>query len=218
MANHTLGVDLGQVYDYTAVAIVERLEVVTEFAFPTRVETEDEFRVMYLYRWPHHTPYRQIVTDVGALMKKNDLKDAVIALDGTGVGKQVSDLFRRAWQNGDLGSFAPRPYIITAQREIKGLKVPKRELVAKVQTLLEGEQLRVAKGVEYADILKRELRTFQVKTSPTGSDSYESAREADHDDLVLAVALAVWARHTRTAPRYLNPGAPLPSAEVATSV
>lgn len=216
MSNYVIGVDLGLVYDYTALAVVERLEIVTEHAFPTRVSTVDEYRVLYLRRWPHMTPYRQIVKDVGALMRDKNLKDAVIALDGTGVGIEVSNLFRRAWQNGDLGTFAPRPYIITGQREVKGLKVPKRELVGKIQTLLEAKRLQASRGIEWADILMRELRTFQVKVSPTGSDSYESAREADHDDLVLSVALAVWARHARTDPRYL-PASPLPVEEVSAS-
>jgi hypothetical protein len=42
-------------------------------------------------------------------------------------------------------------------------------------------------------VLKQELSTFKRKVSlKTGHDSYEHWRESDHDDLVLAAALACW--------------------------
>jgi hypothetical protein len=45
---------------------------------------------------------------------------------------------------------------------------------------------------------------FRAKTQPSGADTYESARERDHDVVVLAVALACWARHALTEPRLLD--------------
>jgi hypothetical protein len=43
--------------------------------------------------------------------------------------------------------------------------------------------------------LKRELLSFRVKVNPaTAHDSYEHWREGDHDDLVLATAMACWFR------------------------
>lgn len=44
----------------------------------------------------------------------------------------------------------------------------------------------------------------RAKTLPSGGDSYEAARERDHDDIVLAVALACWARHVFTEPRLID--------------
>jgi len=55
-----------------------------------------------------------------------------------------------------------------------------------------------------AEVLKREMLMFRAKTLPSGGDSYEAARERDHDDVVLAVALACWARHGLTEPRVLD--------------
>jgi len=40
--------------------------------------------------------------------------------------------------------------------------------------------------------LARELETFQVKLTEAGNETFESWRERDHDDLVLAVALVCW--------------------------
>ena len=43
-------------------------------------------------------------------------------------------------------------------------------------------------------MLKEELLNFKMKINvATGHDSYEAWREGEHDDLVLAAALAVWA-------------------------
>jgi hypothetical protein len=39
----------------------------------------------------------------------------------------------------------------------------------------------------------RELGTFTVRITEAGNESFEACHEKDHDDLVLAVALACWA-------------------------
>jgi hypothetical protein len=46
-----------------------------------------------------------------------------------------------------------------------------------------------------ASTLRKELQNFRVKIDPrTAHDSYEHWREGDHDDLVLATAMACWFR------------------------
>jgi hypothetical protein len=75
------------------------------------------------------------------------------------------------------------------------LRVPKRDLVAAVQTLLQNGRLRIAAGLPLADVLRKELLNFRVKVDPrTAHDSYSHWREGDHDDLVLATACACWYR------------------------
>jgi hypothetical protein len=50
--------------------------------------------------------------------------------------------------------------------------------------------------------LVRELENFKVKVNiHTAHDSYETWRESDHDDLVLALALAFWWAEQRPALR-----------------
>ena len=44
-----------------------------------------------------------------------------------------------------------------------------------------------------AEVLVRELSTFRAKVNiATGNESFEAWRSRDHDDMVLAVALAAW--------------------------
>ncbi len=72
------------------------------------------------------------------------------------------------------------------------LRVPKRDLVSSVAVLLQTGRLRIPRNLPNADVLERELVRFRAKISLSGHDTYEAWREADHDDLVLAVALACW--------------------------
>ena len=43
-----------------------------------------------------------------------------------------------------------------------------------------------------AGILMAELITFRSKITVAGNETFGAWRERDHDDLVLAVALALW--------------------------
>ncbi len=60
--------------------------------------------------------------------------------------------------------------------------------------LMQNGQLKIAEGLRLKDVLVKELLAFRVKINiSTAHDSYEAWREGDHDDLVLALALACWA-------------------------
>jgi hypothetical protein len=73
-------------------------------------------------------------------------------------------------------------------------RVPKRDLVSAAQVALQSERLKIAAELPEAETLTRELQSFQVKISlDTAHDSYGAWREGAHDDLVLALCLALWA-------------------------
>lgn len=205
MANNVIGIDLGQVYDHSALAIVERLEE-RSAADMAGLTILDHHHVRYLKRWKLGTEYDQVVKDTGDLIKRGHLEDAVIILDATGVGRRVADLFMQAHRLGRLTNYWPRPYVITAGREVTDELVPKRELVGTMQTLLQSGRLKIAEALPEAEILKNELLNFKVKTSPTGQESFEAARDSIHDDITLAVALACWFRHSMTEPRWIEGG------------
>jgi hypothetical protein len=84
------------------------------------------------------------------------------------------------------------------------LQVPKRELVGAVQVLLQTGRLKIARELPEAALLTSELLNFQVKITETGHDSYGAWREGQHDDLVLALALAVWYPEHHAASRFLG--------------
>lgn len=179
------GLDLGQAADYTALAILQRRPV--KPGMPPW-EWKPFYTLRYCQRMPLGTPYPNIVDDMAKMMRRPEIPGCVLAVDQTGVGRPVVDLFRK---DGN-----PVAITITAGRDTTadedGWKIPKKELVACLQLLFQEQRLKIPPLPE-RDILVKELRAFRVKVNlRTGNETFEAWRERDHDDLVLAVAMAAW--------------------------
>jgi hypothetical protein len=54
------------------------------------------------------------------------------------------------------------------------------------------KRITVAKDLPLTKTLESELGTFKVKITGAANETYEAWREGQHDDLVLAVAMAAW--------------------------
>ena len=72
-------------------------------------------------------------------------------------------------------------------------RVPKRDLISACQVLLQQRRLKIAASLPEAKTLTEELLNFRYKITQASNLTYESWREGTHDDLVLALSLAVWA-------------------------
>jgi len=179
------GLDLGQSADFSALAILERLVLTSEPVFHCR----------HLERWPLRTPYPAIVADtirtVNSPQVQKDSLKPVLAIDATGVGAPVVDLFKLERMKAEL-----KPIQITGgdrvTRENGVTRVPKRDLVSTAQVFLQSGRLKIAPSLPEAVTLTRELQSFQVKITNAAHDTYGAWREGAHDDLVLAVTLALW--------------------------
>jgi hypothetical protein len=185
--NFLIGLDLGQAQDYTALAIVERFQTESSDEFGFVQHGQATYQVRWLER-ARGTPYPQIVTRVWEVLRK--VKDAELVVDQTGVGAPVVDMFKQA-------GLEPAGILIHGGARVSHEEttwgVPKRDLAAVLQVLLQNGRLKVASELELADVLIREMLNFKVKIDPlTAHDSYSAWREAEHDDLVFAVALACW--------------------------
>jgi hypothetical protein len=184
MIKYFVGLDLGQAQDYTAIVVLER----KTWQYAPRPY---EYHVRHLERPKLGTPYPAIVEQVQALMLSRQLTNqAVLAVDATGVGRPVVDLFRKA-------GLRPVAITITGGNAVTlgdgGFHVPKRDLVTTLQVLFQSGRLKVAGSLPLAPALIDELLNFKVKINvKTAHDSYEAWREGVHDDLVLAAALACW--------------------------
>jgi hypothetical protein len=180
---YIVGLDLGQSVDPTALAILEK---------HGGEDDQAVFHCRHLARFALGTSYPSIVKEVIQLCETEPLRTGPtqLAIDQTGVGRPVVDLFLRASiraemhpitiHGGDLVTF-----------EGGAARVPKRELVSVTQACLQTGRLKFAASLPELEVLKHELQNFQVKISESGFDSY-NARSGAHDDLVLAVALALW--------------------------
>jgi hypothetical protein len=96
------------------------------------------------------------------------------------------------------------PVTITAgnafTQEGSHFHVPKRDLATAVKILLDSRRLKISTALSQHALLTRELEDFRVKiNTKTANDSYEAWREGQHDDLVLATAMACWYAERRRA-------------------
>jgi hypothetical protein len=180
---YTVGVDLGQSVDPTAVAIVRTV----------RAGAADPiFQVGHLERVPLNTPYPGVISHVARIMSKPILRDnAELVIDYTGVGRPVFDMFQAK-------GLSPIGVTITGGDSISrdGMiwRVPKAQLISRVQALLHDGRLKIHKDIADAPALIAELQDFRADVTDTGHWRF-NAREGKHDDLVLALAIALWRAH-----------------------
>jgi hypothetical protein len=127
-------------------------------------------------------------------------KRPLLVVDATGVGNAVAEMVEEQMLSPDVnGCFCA--VTITAGSAVNQdmtapgrWRVAKKQLVSVMQVLLGNRRLRIADTLPEARTLKDELGTFSVKINPdTANESFEAWREREHDDLVLAAALAAWA-------------------------
>lgn len=194
--NFFVGLDLGQKGDYTAIAVVERwMQAIGEVDPATyEARTRQRLDVRHLARMPLGTSYPDVVDHVTALVRVPELRRrCVLVVDATGVGVPVVDLLRQAPIECTL-----LPVTITGgdhqSRGEGGWRVPKRDLVTGLQVVLERGELRIPEDLSMGRTLVTELMSMQVRISGNGHDAYGAFRSGEHDDLVLALGLACWAR------------------------
>jgi hypothetical protein len=178
---YAIGLDLGQAADFTALAVLE---------CPPPGTAEGHYALRHLQRFPLGTPYTAIVPAVAAMTQADALQNAPVVADQTGVGRAVVDMLQQsvAWVV---------PVTITGGHAVTradygSYHVPKKELVTALQVVMQARRLHIARGLPDARILVRELENFRVKITASAHETFEAWREGDHDDLVLAVALACW--------------------------
>jgi len=197
---YTLGLDLGKMSDPSALALVERRPTSVTEDFPNaRIApiwgTDPRYAVTWLQRWPLRTPYHDIARFVARLVADLVARPAAhveLWVDGTGVGTAVTEILKKEPAIARLGLPA---VTITAGRAVSqvsgGWHVAKGELIAPAQVALQRGMLDISPHLPEGRTLDAELRNFAVTLTESANATF-SHRDGEHDDLVLAVALAVW--------------------------
>lgn len=148
------------------------------------------FRVHHLERLPLKTPYPAQIARVQFMMSRLP-RSAALVLDDTGVGKGIGDLFEDA-------GLSPLRVSITSGVEThitgRSVTVPKATLVSTLVARVHAGELFVHESLRDWPVLRRELLNFRPEITRTGIETW-NARSGEHDDLVLALALAVWQLH-----------------------
>ncbi len=152
---------------------------------------EERFVVRHAARFELGTDYSEIASRVRETIAAPPIEnDYLLAVDETGVGGAVVEQLKAR-------GIRFRGVTITGGREEKRherdrYSVPKKDLVARAQVLLQNGRLKIVPQLAHAQALINELVNFRVKQTAAGHESFEAWRENDHDDLVFALCLAAW--------------------------
>jgi len=173
-----LGLDLGQRRDPSTIAVVEKRGVI---------------RVRHLERIPLGMPYPGVVERVREIMRHRELAgNCALAVDATGVGAPVVDMLRAARLGCDIAAVTITGGDRQRQNGSMRVSVPKRDLMAAVQVLLENDELKVARRLRELGALLRELTDVRSSAGIGGRVRLGADGCGEHDDLVIALALACW--------------------------
>lgn len=204
----TIGVDLGQRADYTAIAVAEgwrQPRPLQEGAQQLRAESH--FVVRSLERLDLGTNYlavAQRLRQVVAQVRLRSGHDALaVYVDATGVGVPVLDVLRQVQLRAALMPvwFTSTDRLVEVREQPKGLGAPKgrvielrcgkAHLVSRLQALLQGRQLHLPRALPSAAAVREEMLAYEIRASQDGGDTFGAFNAGSHDDLVTAIGLAV---------------------------
>jgi hypothetical protein len=219
---YSVGVDLGQASDFTAIAVLEKKIVPPETAMFSPVgdhpgnrlvEGDMVYDLVYLKRPRLGTPYDIIAKRVADLICElepqgafGELGQVTLSVDGTGVGRGVVDMLDAEFKRrGTTSKSVPRVDFrrvsvtgsntsLTRPERTNGYwSVPKKDLVFPAVASFQQGKIRIARGIKDRDALVHELKNYKRTTNiATGNVAFEPWRESDHDDLLFALCLALW--------------------------
>jgi Terminase RNaseH-like domain len=222
----SVGVDLGQASDFTAIAVLEKKIVPPETAMFSPVgqhpgnrlvEGAIVYDLIYLKRPKLNTPYNTVAKKVADLVCElepqgafGELGQVTLSVDGTGVGRGVVDMLDSEFKRrGATSKAVPRVdfrrvSVTGSQTTLKRptrtdgyWSVPKKDLVFPAVAAFQQGKIRIGK-VKDRDALVNELKNYRRTTNiATGNMAFEPWRESEHDDLLFALCLALWGWQTR---------------------
>jgi hypothetical protein len=194
-----VGVDPGQVRDYTGVAVIEYYDGPPRFS--TSVfwpPPTPELRLIWVERLRLGTTHASRARHVAGIVDKLGRDRVDLLVDGTGSGTAFIEAIR-------MFGFAPVEITITGGREAnfhtsvdsmgkrEQVSVPNAMFASSLLASLETPPLlRIADGLPFAPVLKQEMLNFSGKRFPNGHESFGARGNGQHDDMTFAVAYLTW--------------------------
>ncbi|NHN85888.1 hypothetical protein GOB93_14730 [Acetobacter musti] len=207
--SYVVGLDLGKSQDFTAICVAEVLSCErqrwqrTKFEALARITERRRtrrYRVVNVHRYARGTSYPDITRSVQSILRQLPAApmNPALFVDRTGVGAPVVDAMREMglWLTGISitgGSKVSRP-------NAREANVPKSVLASTLDIAFAEDRLELTSQASASEVLKLELQNFRVKKTAAGNEQFEAWREGHHDDLVLAVSLAIWGAENRPWP------------------
>jgi hypothetical protein len=209
----TVGIDVGQIKDPTAVCVCEVTQVDTgkvRYAAKQTLGKPDhkgnwipatgidpvmrsEYTVRHIRRLPLGTSYPDVAEHI-ADMLCNDLfqnRNVRVLIDVTGVGRAIyDDLKREISLRPKCKHIILKPIsFVHGEKYNKTLgTLGKAFLVSKLQSALQGRRVHAPDTPEMKATID-ELRVYEIKVTDEGKDTY-GASIGKHDDLATALGLS----------------------------
>ncbi len=191
-----MGVDLGKVRDPSAIVVVESFwhdrPATPTFDHPSRTrDLVPAYHVTRIERFELGTPYPVVVDrvlDLGA-----NIGAFWCVVDATGVGQAVVDMFSA--EQRSRGVYWPRvdAYTLTGGEHGGDRSISKTDLTGHIKRHTSAGTLVIDPPDQpNAAKLIQELQDFEVRITERGHDRYGAATESAHDDLVIALGLAIF--------------------------
>ena len=187
-----IGCDLGKKRDPSTLAVIEAHHA---NGIPT-------YLVKFLKRFNLSMLYTDIANKLAAMDKqlralaeKQD-KVAIITyiLDATGIGGPITETVAKQLPDAKM----LKVYITggistsTAPDDPYEYHVPKGQLVSGLMAAFDSGTILMTRQSKEINAILDELANFEIHISEAGRDAYNAA-SSHHDDLVIALSLAVWA-------------------------
>ncbi len=208
----SIGVDIGQKNDNTAIAVVE-LDV--RGADEWGAGGEDFYLVRHLERLPLETPYPDVAEYVAGIVRKlqaprqvlhgysyrdEDPHTIALSVDATGVGQPVVDILKRSGVDPVAVYFTHGD---RRKKEDRYVSLGKAWLVSRLVALMQTKRIKTPDTPEVRAMVK-ELQNYEIRVDENANDKYGAFKTGTHDDLVTALGLAVQADKPGTV-EALNP-------------
>lgn len=192
-----ISVDVGQSVDPTAIVVWQERKFLSGKRYPPGTKPffeedsniETQWLCRLIERVPLGTTYQTMIDRVKHI-DKQVAGPNVLLVDMTGVGRPILEMMERSGLN-PIGINITGGKIVH-ERSGEGWSVPKRDLVSSLMSIYQSGRLKVSSKLDLAPALTKEMLAFTAKITSTGHDTYEAHRSGDHDDLVLAMAMAAW--------------------------
>jgi hypothetical protein len=194
-----LGIDLAQSLDFTALVLVEARQHMRVGGFRSghKPYGPPEYWVTDALKLAKMTPYpvQSRIIDERA-RREVMVKAGEVIMDRSGVGRPIYDLLKEA-KTPNLCGVTITPGEGEPQREGGyDWRAPKIRIVQALDVCINDGSLKISEEMPLAEELRHQIESYQATYSGRGTLMFDAAGTG-HDDLVMALALALWAATKR---------------------
>jgi len=195
-----IGVDLGRRISHSAIVVAAMVRHFSPHRNPATYEYESVLKaeLCHVERVRLEEDYLRVLGRLTAVTKRLGVAhpgvDVNLVIDSAGPGPIAVEIVRAAGLDASV-----YPLVITGGDQPNQLKdgtqsVPRRDLITALRYAAELGRLTMAENLEWGPALIAEAAAVQ----------YGASQQKEHDDLVLAAAMAVWKANRRN-PELLRP-------------